>query len=241
MRHASGPAEPSRPAVSLGAALVLAACVAQIRPTQCQREGHRSVLFILFDDLRVVHEAYGQEQAYTPHTNALAARSLVFDRAFVQQAVCGPSRASLLTGRRPDVTRVWDFSRSWKDARGAGSWYTLPGWFKKHGYYTAGTGKLFHDAGDHDPKAWTEEENLLAIPYHGQGKCPYTTPKKQSPCPVNRTLYPKVKFPDEETLADAKRYLQRAADNPQQVRFLAARLPPPLHPVHRRPTGKREE
>ena len=96
------------------------------------------MLFVIFDDLRVTHGAWGFKQAHTPHTDGLANKSLAFDNAYCQQAVCGPSRASLLSGRRPDTTEMWNFKGGFRETKGATSWNTWPEWFKKHGYYTKG-------------------------------------------------------------------------------------------------------
>jgi hypothetical protein len=57
-------------------------------------------------DLRVMHGAWGFDQPHTPNTDAFAQKALIFDNAYCNQAVCGPSRASLLSGRRPDSTQV---------------------------------------------------------------------------------------------------------------------------------------
>ena len=59
-----------------------------------------------------------------------------------QQALCGPSRTSFLTGRRPESTRVFDLNTYWRDV--AGNFTTLPQYFKRHGYFTQGVGKIFH-------------------------------------------------------------------------------------------------
>ena len=59
-----------------------------------------------------------------------------------QQALCGPSRTSFLTGRRPESTRVFDLKTYWRDV--AGNFTTLPQYFKRHGYFTQGVGKIFH-------------------------------------------------------------------------------------------------
>ena len=67
-----------------------------------------NVLFIAADDLRIDLGCYGSREALTPNLDALARRGVVFERAFCQHAVCNPSRASILTGRRPDTLRVWD-------------------------------------------------------------------------------------------------------------------------------------
>jgi len=56
--------------------------------------------------------------------------------------VCGPSRASLLSGRRPDTTQMWNFKGGFRTTPGASAWNTWPEWFRKHGYYSAGVGKL---------------------------------------------------------------------------------------------------
>src|SRR5690242_11316991 len=66
-----------------------------------------NVLFIAVDDLRPELGCYGGH-AITPNLDALAKRAVLFDRAYCQQAVCSPSRTSMLTGRRPDTTRIYD-------------------------------------------------------------------------------------------------------------------------------------
>ena len=95
---------------------------------------------------------------HTPNIDKLASKSMLFQHAYVQQAVCSPSRTSFLTGRRPDTTRVHDLIHYWRKV--AGNFTTLPQYFKEHVYLTAGFGKVFHPggaSGHDDPISWTED------------------------------------------------------------------------------------
>ena len=87
-----------------------------ISAAQTKTEGSfKDVLFIAVDDLRTQLGTYGEQYVKTPHMDALANRSLVFDRAYCQVAICSPSRASLLTGRRPDT--IQGLLANWEKAR----------------------------------------------------------------------------------------------------------------------------
>ena len=121
-----------------------------------------NVLFIAVDDLRPVLGCYGDKTAVTPNLDRLASRGTVFERAYCQQALCSPSRLSLLTGRRPDTTRVWDLSTHFRQA--LPSVVTLPQHFKNHGYQTQGIGKILHGNGKpaFDPPSWSFDP-LLAV------------------------------------------------------------------------------
>lgn len=102
-----------------------------------------NVLFIVADDLRPDLGCYGNKKVISPNIDKLAAGSIVFNNAYCQQAVCNPSRASVLTGLRPDQTGVTDlvthFRTKVPDA------VTLPQAFKNAGYTTVGVGKIFHN------------------------------------------------------------------------------------------------
>ena len=108
-----------------------------------------NVLMLCVDDLRTQLSVYPEGGAYmhTPNFDRIAARSVVFERAYVQVALCMPSRTSLLTSRRPDTSRSWTIEADqWFRRSDTGAnWTTLPGAFKKAGYFTMGMGKVFHE------------------------------------------------------------------------------------------------
>jgi iduronate 2-sulfatase len=111
-----------------------------------------NVLFIAVDDLRPELGCYGNRIVRTPNIDRLARSGMVFERAYCQQAVCSPSRSSLLTGRRPDATKVWDLETHFRTALPDA--VTLPQHFKNHGYHAAGLGKIYHGGYD-DAPSWS--------------------------------------------------------------------------------------
>ena len=111
-----------------------------------------SVLFISVDDLRPELPCYGNATVKAPNIERLAARSLLFRRAYCQSGVCGPSRASLLTGLRPDSTKVWANRAHFRDA--LPNVVTLPQRFRQAGYHTEAIGKVLH-GNQADPPSWS--------------------------------------------------------------------------------------
>eukprot|EP00937_MAST-01D_sp_MAST-1D-sp2_P000726 g726.t1 len=87
---------------------------------------------------------YGHEYMKTPNFQALADDGFFFRRSYVQYALCAPSRTVLLTGRRPDTSRVWAIGPYFRETTGR-NWTTLPQMFKQHGYRAIGHGKIFHE------------------------------------------------------------------------------------------------
>ncbi len=123
-----------------------------------------NILFIVADDLNCAIGPYGDKAAHTPHLDRLAARGLVFERAYCQQAVCNPSRSSFLTGLRPDTVGVDDLRKSFRDTAPNGqTLITLPQHFKNQGWFCQNIGKLFHNMGDtQDRQSWSIDEVLHA-------------------------------------------------------------------------------
>lgn len=134
--------------------LALACLALFLNAASAQQSAKRpNVLFFAVDDLRTDLGCYGHKEAKTPHIDALASRGLVFRRAYCQQAVCSPSRTSLLTGLRPDTTKVYDLVTHFRNTIPEA--ISLPQHFRESGYHSVGLGKIFHPGFD-DPKAWSE-------------------------------------------------------------------------------------
>ena len=125
----------------LGRALALAASLVPPLAVAADSAARPNILFIAYDDLKPLLGAYGAPLVQSPHIDALAARGALFLNAACQFPVCGPSRASLLTGQRPETTGVLDLKTKMRDVNPAV--VTLPQHFKDHGYTTAGIGKIF--------------------------------------------------------------------------------------------------
>ena len=119
-----------------------------------------NVLMIAIDDMRPEMEPYGDTHMHTPNLQRLANRSVVFERAYVQVALCMPSRTALLTSRRPDTTMNWLIQPDqwFRDCGGPAcspgdcgktcgmkNGVTLPQHFKNEGFFTVGMGKIFHE------------------------------------------------------------------------------------------------
>lgn len=101
-----------------------------------------NVLFVAADDLNTSLGCYGHPFARTPHLDRLAATGVRFDRAYHQIPLCNPARASLMTGRRPDATAVYDLDRHFRETLPEAE--TLPQRFAAAGYFTARVGKIYH-------------------------------------------------------------------------------------------------
>ncbi len=123
-------------------------------------EAKPNVLLIIADDLRPDLTCYGVDGVSSPHIDRLATWGIRFERAYCQYPVCNPSRVSMLTGLRPDATRVFGngqhFRRTLPDVT------TLPQHFRRNGYVAASLGKIFHRGGTmekvnaemDDPPSW---------------------------------------------------------------------------------------
>jgi arylsulfatase A-like enzyme len=127
------------------------ACATLAHGAQEQRR-KTNVLFIPVDDLRPQLGCYGLPQMHTPNIDALAKRGTLFNRAYCQQAVCSPSRSSLMTGCRPDTTKVYDLVTHFRTA--LPDVVTLSQHFKDNGYHAQSVGKIYHPGYDDKP-SWS--------------------------------------------------------------------------------------
>jgi len=126
-------------------AIVLSACQASIA-------GRPNVLFIVCDDLNTHVSSSGYKYIATPALDRLAAQGTTFRRAYCQYPVCGPSRASFLSGLYPESTGVLDNKTDIRNTRPDTP--SLPELFKRNGYWTGGVGKVFHGKLDQGERAW---------------------------------------------------------------------------------------
>lgn len=140
-------------------------------------ETRLNILFIAVDDLRTELGCYGVDQVHSPNIDQLAASGTLFERAYCQQAVCSPSRTSLMTGCRPDTTRVYDLQTHFRD--NLPDVVTLPQHFKKHGYYTLGLGKIYHGGLD-DEASWSEPAPRFRRPMYALRKNRQMVSRKRS-------------------------------------------------------------
>src|SRR5688500_12673104 len=101
-----------------------------------------NVLFIAIDDLTRALGCGGHPVVQTPHIDRLARTGIYFPRAYTQIPLCNPSRASLLTGLRPDITSVYDLGRHFREQ--LPEVVTLPQLFRRAGWWTGRVGKIFH-------------------------------------------------------------------------------------------------
>ena len=124
-----------------------------------QKNARPNILFIAIDDLKPELGCYGNTLIKTPNIDRLAKMGTVFLSNYCQQAVCGPTRASLLTGMRPDYTKVWDLKTKMRDMNP--DIVTIPQYFISQGYVAAGVGKIYHPTCVDN----NDEEFSWTIPY----------------------------------------------------------------------------
>ncbi len=155
-----------------------------------------NILFIAVDDLKPELGCYGNSMVKTPNIDRLAQSGTVFHANYCQQAVCGPTRASLMTGMRPDYTRVWDLKTTMRSVNP--DIISLPQYLIAQGYTTQGIGKVY------DPRCVDKEldKPSWSVPY-------YKTNPKYFPVGMPEPVTGRYQLP--ATRALAEQYAAEAA------------------------------
>lgn len=147
----------------------------------------KNVLFIVVDDLRTQLGCYGDKNILTPNIDSLASKGVVFNRAYCQMALSGPSRMSFLTGYRPTTTKIFDIDTPIRKTMP--NVVTLPQHFKNNGYITAGLSKIFHQMGGMDIGCLDDSQSW-SVPHWNPKHRPYNGPKWQRVVNhINDSLY----------------------------------------------------
>jgi iduronate 2-sulfatase len=194
-----------------------------------------NVLLICVDDLKPVLGCYGDKKVQTQNIDRLARRSVLFERAYCNQAVCAPSRNSLMTGVRPTTLGIYDLGTNFR--AGASNAVTLSQYFMRNGYRAEGLGKIFHVGhGNHeDPASWSVPHfQVKSIAYalsESRGKRGLTREEalfaNENPANLPRGAayegadVPDEGYPDGKLAEEAIRRLRRAKENPNEPVFLA--------------------
>lgn len=191
-----------------------------------------NVLFIVADDLRPALSCYGDKVIKSPNIDSLAGQGTLFERAYCQVAVCNPSRASLLSGLRPDTLGVYDQSKYLRTQKP--DVLALPQLFKDHGYRSLSVGKVYHHSTSepgNDPLSWS-------VPMYGFGQPYRHWFNKESEKSENKSKrgrgpayeasdHPDDDYPDGKTAQKAIELLRENKDKPffLAVGFIKPHLP----------------
>jgi uncharacterized sulfatase len=193
-----------------------------------------NILFIVVDDLNTLLGCYGDRTVKSPNIDRLAAHGVRFDRAYAQYPVCNPSRSSFLTGLRPEQTGVLNNRTHFRTK--LPDHVTLPEYFRKQGWYTAGYGKVFHTVGlvpeDQAPwidadKSWDECRGAATSPTAERVAGRNLTGGKQEHCEWGATGGPESDDPEYQTASAAIAAMRKAGKRPW---FVAAGFHRPHSP-----------
>lgn len=147
-----------------------------------------NILFIVVDDMLPVLGCYGNTTVHSPNIDALAENGVTFFNAYCQVAISNPSRASLMTGLRPDNIKVWTLKPHFREEKPDA--ITLPQYYKEYGYATREIGKIYHDLAYHkDPQSWSGSSRYN-VTQNGKGN-KYNLPEN---CFPNRSKAASVEY-----------------------------------------------
>lgn len=125
-----------------------------------------NILVFMIDDLRSDLGTYDHPHVLSPNIDQLANQGVKFTRAYAQQAICGPSRVSIMTGLRPETTGLYTIFRDGRLRPNQPDVVSMPQLFKQNGYQTISIGKVYHSVSD-DQENWSTHikklKNFYAI------------------------------------------------------------------------------
>ncbi|MEC8043514.1 MAG: sulfatase [Verrucomicrobiota bacterium] len=136
----------------------------------CEGTDKPNIIFIAIDDLRPELGCYGSPIVKSPNLDKLAREGRMFDRAYCQQSICSPSRASLMTGSRPDEIGIIENRAYFRDLNP--EIVTLPQHFIKNGYEAVYCGKIYHGRMTDDQHSWSRSAAWKKLPFKERPK-PY--------------------------------------------------------------------
>jgi uncharacterized sulfatase len=173
----------------------------------------RNVLFIVVDDLNTTLGCYGHPVVKTPNIDRLAEMGVMYNHAYCNYAVSGPSRSSFLTGLRPETVGVLDNRTPLLSV--LGDRITLPGLFRQNGYYTMGLGKVFHGPKEeNDTLAWDEVYSYAQTPLGRTGEKRNMSGDVLKWCEWMAAEGTDLDQPDGQTAAQAVEFIKREKDKP---------------------------
>jgi iduronate 2-sulfatase len=141
-----------------------------------------NVLLICVDDLKPLLGCYGDRRIQSPNIDRLAKRSVLFERAYCNQAVCAPSRNALMTGVRPTTLGIYDLGTNFRF--GASNAVTMSLYFMRHGYRAEALGKIFHVGhGNH------EDKGSWSVPHFGGKTVAYMLPENRAKMSREEALF----------------------------------------------------
>jgi len=197
-----------------------------------------NVLLICVDDLKPLLGCYGAPIIRSPSIDRLAARGVVFERAFCNQAVCSPSRNALMVGLRPQSIGIYDLGTNFRKA--VPDAVTLAQHFRRHGYRTEAMGKIFHVGhGNHEDQAswsvphWGPKGGMYLLPVNldrmaqarAKAKAEGVPESKMASLPKGAPTecadVPDNAYADGKIADEAIRRLREAKRRPDQPWFIA--------------------